>query len=252
MPTRKTALADAQVIGREDFITNYWDYRPGEHVTALAPTQWGKTTLLTDLMKVSARKELPAMMLIMKPRDRALDKFLRENPDFRKVERWPPSVGNIDQLYRKMVHHTDVRGYALWPKHTFDPDYDADMLHHQFRTAMMDAYKRGNRIVMLDELSALQEFLGMKVEPKTLYWQGAGMGVGVWGGTQRPAYAPVEAYGQCEHMFIARDPDKRSRDRYREIGGVDPDLITYNLDKCERFQWLYLKRTGSRICIVDK
>ncbi len=246
MPARRdVALRDYAVISREEFIRHYWDYRPGEHVTWLAPTQWGKTTFANQLLEVTATTKLPAVVLIMKPRDKTVAGFLRTHKDFARVRQWPPSA--VERLKTR-----DARGWVLWPPHTFDnPDQDNDRLYFEFRKAVLDSYKRGNRILVIDELSGITKFLGLEREPQAIYWQGAGMGVGLWGAAQRPAFAPQEAYSQAEHIFIARDPDKRNRDRYREIGGVDPVELEYNLEKCQRYQWVYVKRTGGYACIVD-
>ena len=41
-------------VPREEFVTQRWHYEPGEHVTLLAPTGNGKTTLAYELLNVTA------------------------------------------------------------------------------------------------------------------------------------------------------------------------------------------------------
>ena len=52
------------VIGREEFLADYWTYKSGEHVTLIAPTQSGKTTLAFQLLARSAGPSLPAVVLV--------------------------------------------------------------------------------------------------------------------------------------------------------------------------------------------
>jgi hypothetical protein len=78
------------------------------------------------------------------------------------------------------------------------------------------------------------------------------MGAGLWAGTQQPFHIPTHAYRQAEHLFIAKDPDKRSRERYDEIGGLDSGTVRAWVLALRKHQFLYLRRSGPAVCIVDK
>ena len=81
------------------------------------------------------------------------------------------------------------------------------------------------------------------------------MGIGEWVFVQKPTGAgetPIMAYGACEWLFMFKDPDKRSRMRYDEIGGFDPRFISDKVMTLQKFQCLAIQRTGRHICIVDK
>jgi hypothetical protein len=80
------------------------------------------------------------------------------------------------------------------------------------------------------------------------------MDTALWAASQRPAYIPTWAYSQSTHFFISYDPDKRSRKRYEEISGVDPDIIREGTEALGEYEWLYVKAAGRRstVCIVSK
>jgi hypothetical protein len=62
---------------------------------------------------------------------------------------------------------------------------------------------------------------------------------------------PLDAYSQAEHLFLFHDPDKRARERFAEIGGVDPYLVQEAVLRLGRHQALYIRRDGPAICVVD-
>src|SRR6266567_8289715 len=106
---------DIPEYGRDEFIEQRWEYKPGEHVTFLAPTQTGKTTLKFELFRETLSKNLKAVSLIMKPKD-AVPEAYRKPLKFDRVEDWPPSH------IRKAI--VDPNGWMVWPKTTFDPSVD--------------------------------------------------------------------------------------------------------------------------------
>jgi hypothetical protein len=62
-------------------------------------------------------------------------------------------------------------------------------------------------------------------------------------------------YSNTQHLFLARDPDARSRQRYGEIGGVDPQLLATIVLKLKKYQFLYVNKGdaagGPYMCVVD-
>lgn len=229
-------------FSREEFLQTRWKYKPGEHTTFVAPTQAGKSTLAMQLLQVTATPRLPAVVLVMKPRDPTMTRW-RKTLGYRQVRSWPP-VPSIWQPGRPP-------GWFLWPKHTFDPDRDDALLYVQFRRAILDCYKRGNRIVEVNELYGISTELDLDRELQAVWSRGASMGCGLWGETQRPAYVPLYAYSQAEHVFLGMTPDKRDRDRLRDIGGQDPDEVAWEVARLPKYHMLYLRRSGAVKCIVE-
>lgn len=86
------------------------------------------------------------------------------------------------------------------------------------------------------------------------------MGVGLWAATQKPSGTqgkgvPGFMYSNSHHLFLSFDPDKRSRQRYGEIGGVDPKLLEELVTQLKRYQFVYINRGdekgGPYICVID-
>lgn len=235
-----TATVRVQSFPREEFITRRFHYRAGDHVTFVAPTQAGKTTFAFQLMDEVSSPKVPAVVLVMKPRDPVPARLTRE-VGYRVVRHWPP-------VKRPWANE---RGWTLWPAHTFDPKIDDPRLATEFRRAILDNYKRGNRITFGDEVYGLGK-LGLSDEMEAVWTRGSGMGNALWAASQRPRGIPLLAYSSAEHLFLGSTPDKQDRDRYAEIGGVDPDLVKQiTAGMLRKYQWLYIRRTGPAMCIVE-
>lgn len=232
--------AEVITFPREEFIEERFDYETGEHVTLLGPTQSGKSTLAGQLIDHVATEEVPAVILVMKPRDKTVTKWIKQY-EWKKVETWPP----VRFFWQKKPE-----GYVLWPKHTFNTDRDNDKLSDEFGRALMDSYKKGDRIVFGDEIYGLVAELGLKDDLITIYSRGSSMGCGLWAATQKPTHVPLWAYSQANHLFIANDPDERARERFGEIGGIDPKFVEYHVMRLPKYHWLYICRNGPTACIV--
>lgn len=248
MTTRDEEIIAVQRFGRDEFLEERWDYNLGEHLTMLAPTQNGKTTFMFDLIKhrTIRKNENPPLILVMKPRDAVVSRGIKMLK-FRLVRQWPPLPS---------IWTPKPPGYALWPKHTFDPEIDDVRLRDIMRKAVLDCYRKGNRILIADETYGLVNELKLSRDITAVHSRGAGMGLGIWCMTQKPTHIGNWAYSQAEHLFLGFDPDKRARDRFAEIGGVDPDVVKYYVARLQKYEWFYIRRSGpnggpSVMCIIE-
>lgn len=244
---RRSELSPADVVryGHREFLDEVWDYRGGEHVTVLAPSGGGKTHLSYELLEVTARPELQALVFVMKPRDETVEKFTKR-AKFRLVRQWPPPV--------RARLQSKPAGWVLWPRHTYDPDVDESRQYAIFRTAILDSYKRGDRILFADETYSLENELpngGLTKELRTVHTKGRSMACGIWSASQRAAYINRWAY-QAHHLFLGHDPDDDAQRRLSEIGAaVDKQLVREIVGGLRQYEWLYIHRDSRTMCIVE-
>jgi len=241
-PVAYQQIAGASVIPREEFIAERWSYEAGQHVTILGRNGSGKTQLGYELLARTATPEVPAVVLVMKPRDSTATRWGREL-GYARTAHYPPPP---NPLRRRPA------GWNVWPRHTFDPDVDDPMLRSVFRSAIIDSYKRGNRILFADEVVGLQQELNLKRELETVWMRGRSMGCGLWALSQRAANMSYHGYSAPEHMFLAYDPDHETRKRYDEIGGLERGTVqgvTMGLAR-HRYHFMYIQRSTWTFCVV--
>lgn len=241
-------VPDVEVVryGREEFLTEVWDYHQGEHVTILAPSGGGKTHLGYQLLGVTARPDLPAVVLVMKPRDETVSKFVKKY-GFRTVRRWPPPA-----ITRRV---SKPPGYALWPSATFDIDRDEAAQKVIFGACIRWCYRKGGWIVFGDETYSLENELpsgGLKKEIRTVHTKGRSMGCGLWVASQRPAYISMWSY-QAHHLFLGNDTTEDAQKKLADIGAnVDKRLVRDIVSRLENREFLYINRDERTMCIVEK
>lgn len=237
-------------IPRAVFLERYWDYEAGQHVTILGKTGSGKTFLGFQLLNASTSKDLPGVVLVMKPRDATVDRWAKRLK-YRRVSHWPPPI-----IRRKV---DKPRGWILWPP-LGDFDQDDITLRREFERCFRESYtqaarKNGEpRAIFVDELVGVARELRLEPAVNRLYMRGRSLGVGLWAATQRPFNAPLLAYQAPEHLFIAAEPDARNRQRLGEIGGFDSDVLDTIVNPESRVlgthEFLYLGQEQHTMAII--
>jgi hypothetical protein len=254
MPLRDEDVWQPEVFGRQEFASQRFHYRAGQHVVFAGPTQRaGKTTLCFQLLEYVATPECPAYIAVSKPRDPVT---LREGKrlGYRFVDNWPveAKLGEIGPWGEKPA------GYIIWPKFG-DMDNDVTRAAQITGKLLRDRYAQGVKgrkgILVCDDTVVKSKLLGLDREMTTHIAMAGAMDLGGWYFVQKPTdsgRASIWAYGNSEHIFISNDPDKRNRIRYDEIGGFPSHQVDAISQRLGPFQFLYLQRTGGRMCIVDK
>lgn len=224
---------------RDEFLAYRWAYRTGDHVTFIAPTDYGKTTLTMQLLEHTATRRLPVFNLAGKPKDDVMSDWTKRM-GYQLSRTWPAA---------RVAFWRKPAGYTIWPPHTGNEEIDDPLQSDVFRRVMRHCAKKGKCIINTDEFGEMKE-LGLDKTTRAIHRRGRSNGAGLWGGIQGPTHAETHAYSQAQHLFLGNTPDKRHRDRFGEIGGVDPDLVRSAVVRLPDFHWLYLRRRGRVMCII--
>lgn len=245
-------------LTRDEFFGEYFDYKPGEHLSLIYPTRRGKTHLAYQALDSAMRQnpELTTASLMPKPRDPATTHFAQAL-NLREIHDWPPP----GTLFR-----AKPRGYVLWPHH--DPGLDADANREQIagvmRKCLNQQYWRGNSITFADDVHNLAVLHGLNPELETFWTAGGSSGAGLWSANQKPSgtlnsgSVSSFSYNAPSHLFLGKDTDQRNVKRFSEIGGVDPrevegvvsGLQLYHVDGNTISEVLYIDKRGPYLASI--
>ena len=244
-------------LDRETFLSEYWNWHPGEHVALFEPTQQGKTYLLYQLLgrSMADHPDLRTVTAVPKPRDPATSRWAGKL-GLRVVDQWPPP-------YRPF---SKPPGYALWPKHLRGADRDANKKHLSgiFRKMLSEQYWQGNSITVADDVYLMAVILDMNDQLEEILTAGGGMNASLWLAGQKPSGTAGGgsltsfAYNSPTHLFIGHDPDERNQKRFSEIGGVDPKLVAqivaglriHNINGKNVSEKLYISKAGPYMAVI--
>jgi hypothetical protein len=244
---RETGLV---IYPREEFAQDRFNYEAGQHTLFGGPTGQGKSRLAFKLLEHTATPDLPAYYMVVKPHD-ALVTSEGKRLGFKTTRRWPPPRSPRTYFEDKPP------GYLIWPKMgnmDTDRDHVAEVAGSLLRERYAAGIKGSPGILVCDDSMVMSKILHLDQEMVTHIAMSRALGLGGWYFFQKPTdsgRASIWSYGASEHIFLFRDPDKRNRQRYGEIGGADPKFIDYATMQLQPYQSLYIKRTGQRMCIVD-
>ncbi len=265
MVSRETPVAYQRddgtwVIPREQFAETRFTYKPGQHVVFAGPTQRaGKTTLGFKLLEHTASPRVPVYVAVSKPADPVTT---REGArlGYRRVADYP-----FPPKIREMFADKKPSGYLIWP-YMGDPA-TAMSNASQVTSRLIDGvyadaadndrkpeHKKVQCILYLQDTVTKSKVLGLDQQMVMIITMSGAMGVGGWFEVQKPSDAGKTAlwsYPNAEHVFISKDPVKRNRAYYDDIGGHDPGEVSRISLSLEPYQFLYLERSHGYMCIVD-
>lgn len=244
-------------LPRDEFLNEYWDYRPGEHVSFIEPTQQGKTYLCYQLLgkTIEQQPQLQTVSLMPKPRDPATV-YWRDQLGLREIQGWPPS---------RWPWQDEPPGYVLWPHHIPDnEEANRDHLSSVFRRCLHQQYWQGDSITVADDVYLHAVLYGLNPELERHWTAGAGGGAGLWSTNQKPSgtlgggSVSSFSYNAPTHLFLGKDRDERNIQRFSEIGGVDPkqvaaivrELRMYRIGDHSVSEKLYIDKRGPYLCVI--
>ncbi len=198
------------------------NWRQGDHVGLIGPTDCGKTTLAYTLLPM--REYVTA--IVTKPASASADRFFVQQ-DYKLLNKWP---------IKEPAHVSPRR--LLWPTQK----RMGDINHQQYEiwTALDNIFVTGGWCVYFDELKYVCEQLGLKREV-LLYWlQGRELGISVVAASQRPKWIPLEMFDQSTHLFFWNERDDVNLSRIAGISSMDTMMIRHTVRELEPHQFLYL------------
>jgi hypothetical protein len=218
---------------RKEFVEEIWDYHGGQHVAFIEPTGGGKTRLMYQLLgqAMELNRHLAVKVTIPKRKDSEAAAW-NAALGLKETGAWP--------VPKPHFWETPPPGYAVWPKHLLGrPDEDPDTVLFRNRAhimavmkaAALDSYQVGDTIHVADDIYSQAVILGMNEFFSEILVNGRSVGCGLWGSNQKPSGTREGSvtsffYNAPSHLFLGMDLDKRNRERFGEIGGVDREYVS--------------------------
>lgn len=213
------------MMNRDEFFADYWDYRPGEHVSLIYPTRRGKSHLAYQLLDHAMRQnpDLNVVSLMPKPSDPATQMWA-EKLELKEVSDWPP---------KKNFWEKKPRGYVLWPKHypNMTAEEDREQVADKLRKVLHQQYWKGDSITFADDVHLLAVLMKLNPELEQYWTAGGSNNAGLFSANQKPSGTQSGgsvssfSYNAPSHLFLGRDTDHRNIRRFGEIGGVEPEHV---------------------------
>lgn len=183
--------------------------QPNKRLIFVGKTRSGKTFLAKQLLRMILDRTKDTQVIFIDPKHETT--FFGNGEDLEH----PKLVEKYNSKVRVQVFQT-----FTWNEH----------LEH-----MVDAVlKRGNAIVVLDEIGGIATATTVPTGITRLWTQGGGKNVGAWSLVQFPRRIPSVIKTQSEHWFIFR---LNSLDERKELLNFIPDSSI--LEKLEKYYFKY-------------
>jgi hypothetical protein len=246
-------------LSRSEFLDEYFQYQPGEHVSLIQPTGGGKTHLAYQLVDriLDEYPQLRFGSLMPKAKDDTTVRFMRQL-GLRESSVWPPR--------KKWPWEPEPRGYVFWPRHdkSLSAEKNRERLADKFRQMLNDQFWSENTLTLADDVYVLAALMNLNPELEQLWTAGRTMPAGLISCNQKPSgtlagTVSSHSYSSPTHFFFGKDGNQANRARFAEIAcGLDPHMISgivrdlniYRINGNPVSEQLYLDRRGPYMTIV--
>lgn len=207
----------------DQFLTFFHkNWKQGEHVTLVAPTGQGKTTIALEILPI--RKYV--CVYVTKAKDDVLFPGLKSQ-GFQEVKDWTPNPDHQPKvMLRPAPQDTSIK--------------EERRERAAFQKGLDYAFKAGGWAIDFDELKYITDDLNLKREVNKLYLQGRSLGVSLIGTSQRPAWIPLVALNQATHLFIGPLSDQVDIDRAASVAGKKALTVRAVVPELDEFEYLYI------------
>lgn len=224
MATGELVLSER--ISWTDFQSRF-RWSQGEHLTAIAPTGAGKTTLFKNLMPY--RKY--SIMLGTKPDD-PLYRSIIKTHGYKRIE----SIHEVKPWMDKIL---------LWPKQRETIEKTMQAQQAAFRAALDVIVRHGGWTVWVDECKYISEMLHLRTQLTYCLEQLRSINATVICGAQRPAWLPLSVLSSSSHAFLWKSVYRDDAKRLADIGGIDAKAISAELATLGAHEFLYVHTRGT-------
>lgn len=200
-------------------------WHQGEHVTAVAPTGAGKTTLFSELMPYRKYN----IMFGTKPADDTYNRILRNG--YKRIE----SMAEIRSFHNN---------YILWPSQRKTIEETMINQRRVFLEAMDTIVAEKAWTVWVDESKYISEMLKLKTQLTYCLEQLRSIKATVICGAQRPAFLPMSALSSATHIFMWKSTLDADKKRLADIGGINVREVSNELETLDEHEFLYIKTRG--------
>lgn len=194
-------------------------WEQGQHVLIVAPTGYGKTTLLANLLDIRSH----VCVLVSKTKD---ETFSKEFPGYRRIRQW-----HSDYMPNRVL---------LWPKEGKTIKETKAIQSKVFRDALDRIFRERGWCVVFDEQYWACQMLGLSEENAAFQHVGRSSGLSTVNLTQRPAWVPVVSYSAADHAFFARTSFRGDLRRLSDLGGVDAKELANLLLTLPKYDFVYI------------